>query len=155
MSKYGFNENEVVKTITTMIDKDGFHKEVITYGKFEPSEKAHIATGLVGLTAPNPLAAEYFDVQLLTINVPEDANIIVKGDTTDEDLEFNIGDTIEDTSAFIISDFKISGVNAILTVDESREANTTVYYQIYAVNDVYEVLDRTKLTVEVHETAST
>ena len=33
MSKYGFNENEVVKTITDMIDKDGFHKQVVTYGK--------------------------------------------------------------------------------------------------------------------------
>lgn len=27
MSKYGFNENEVRKTIITKIDKDGFHKE--------------------------------------------------------------------------------------------------------------------------------
>lgn len=33
MSKYGFNENEVRKTITTQIDKDGFHKQTVTYGK--------------------------------------------------------------------------------------------------------------------------
>lgn len=33
MSKYGFNENELRKTITTQIDKDGFHKETVTYGK--------------------------------------------------------------------------------------------------------------------------
>lgn len=32
MSKYGFDEKELRKTIVTMIDKDGFHKEVVTYG---------------------------------------------------------------------------------------------------------------------------
>ena len=29
MSKYGFNENELRKTVVDMIDKDGFHKKVV------------------------------------------------------------------------------------------------------------------------------
>lgn len=32
MSKYGFDEKELRKTIVTMIDKDGFHKEIVAYG---------------------------------------------------------------------------------------------------------------------------
>ena len=30
MSKYGFNENEIVKTVVDMVDKDGFHNEIVT-----------------------------------------------------------------------------------------------------------------------------
>lgn len=33
MSKYGFNPNELRKTIVTQIDKDGFHNRTVTYGK--------------------------------------------------------------------------------------------------------------------------
>lgn len=33
MSKYGFNPNELRKTIVTQIDKDGFHNTTVTYGK--------------------------------------------------------------------------------------------------------------------------
>ena len=35
MGKYGFNENEVRKTIVTKIDKDGFHKEEIFDGNVD------------------------------------------------------------------------------------------------------------------------
>lgn len=28
MGKYGFNKNEIRKTIVTMVDKDGFHREI-------------------------------------------------------------------------------------------------------------------------------
>lgn len=33
MSKYGFNEKELRKTIVTKIDKDGFHEQTVAYGK--------------------------------------------------------------------------------------------------------------------------
>ena len=33
MSKYGYNEKELRKTIITKIDKDGFHNRTVTYGK--------------------------------------------------------------------------------------------------------------------------
>ena len=35
MSKYGFNENEIVKTIVTKIDKDGFHKKEVFKGNVD------------------------------------------------------------------------------------------------------------------------
>lgn len=35
MSKYGFNENEVRKTIITKVDKDGFHKEEVFDGNVD------------------------------------------------------------------------------------------------------------------------
>lgn len=35
MSKYGFNENEIVKTIVTKIDKDGFHKKEVFEGNVD------------------------------------------------------------------------------------------------------------------------
>lgn len=35
MSKYGFNENEIVKTIITKIDKDGFHKKEVFEGNVD------------------------------------------------------------------------------------------------------------------------
>lgn len=33
MSKYGYNEKELRKTIITKIDKDGFHNRTVVYGK--------------------------------------------------------------------------------------------------------------------------
>lgn len=33
MSKYGFDEKELRKTIITMIDKDGFNKEFVVDGQ--------------------------------------------------------------------------------------------------------------------------
>lgn len=35
MGKYGFNENEIVKTIVTKIDKDGFHKKEVFEGNVD------------------------------------------------------------------------------------------------------------------------
>lgn len=40
MSTRGFNENELVKTIITQIDKDGFNKKTVLYG-----DDAHIGGG--------------------------------------------------------------------------------------------------------------
>lgn len=40
MSTRGFNENELVKTIVTQIDKDGFNKKTVLYG-----EDAHMGGG--------------------------------------------------------------------------------------------------------------
>ena len=46
MSKYGFNENEVRKTIVDMIDKDGFHKETVYDGKYESGTVAPFGVGI-------------------------------------------------------------------------------------------------------------
>ena len=58
MSKYGFNENEVRKTIVTQIDKDGFHKETVIDGKI--SETSDFSTATVTFTNTNTETDKYF-----------------------------------------------------------------------------------------------
>ena len=146
MGKWGFNENELAKTITTMIDKDGFHKEVVTYGKPEP---AHIATGTA--TSANAVDATKFDVTLVTINVPEDAAVYFKAFDSDDEYEFEVGDEIEssDLLTYTEADTEVSGIGAVLGVDSAVTGGATVYYQVYAADDANVVLDRAKVEVEL------
>ena len=152
MSKYGFNENEIVKTVVDMVDKDGFHKEVVTYGKPEPEpepEVAHIevATHL----STNAVESEKSDATLLIINVGEDADVYVKPGSTDSDYELDIGDVLENPNggSYLSANVVFSSIGAVLVVDEALTSGSTVYYQIYTVDSEYKVLDRAKALAEV------
>lgn len=59
MSKYGFNENEVRKTIVTRIDKDGFHKETVIDGK-SSEETSDFSTATVTFTNTNTETEKHF-----------------------------------------------------------------------------------------------
>lgn len=61
MSKYGFNENEVRKTIVTQIDKDGFYKETVIDGK-SSEETSDFSTATVTFTNTNTEAEKHFTV---------------------------------------------------------------------------------------------
>ena len=152
MSKYGFNENEIVKTVVDMVDKDGFHKEVVTYGKPEPEpeqEVAHIE--LATHLSANAVGSEKSDATLLVINVGEDADVYVKPDSTDSDYELDIGDVLENPNggSYLSANVVFSSIGAVLVVDEALTSGSTVYYQIYTVDSEYKVLDRAKALAEV------
>lgn len=146
MGKYGFNENELVKTITTMIDKDGFHKDVVTYGKPEP---VHISTGTA--TSANAVDGTKVDVTLVTINVPEDAAVYFKAFDSDDEYEFEVGDEIEssDLLTYTEADTEVSGIGAAIGVDSAVTGGAKVYYQVYAADDENVVLDRAKVEVDL------
>ena len=147
MGKYGFNKNELVKSVVDMVDKDGFHKEVVIYGK---QGYTGIKTGLMDLFVdPDEMASDFAHPNLITVNVPDGAEIYALSSETDDSWALNIGDTLDDTSSFIDENTVIPGINAVRIVDSSYQDGTTVYYQIYAVDSEYKVLDRTKITVEV------
>lgn len=156
MSKYGFNENELRKTITVMVDKDGFHKEVVSYGKPAPAQPTPISAGAA--ISENATDATESDITLLVMNVPvnpdpesenPNALVYVLASTTDDEWANDIGDTIASTSGYLTATMIFGDVNAALTVDEGRDAGDKVYFQIYATDDEYKVLDRTKITVEI------
>lgn len=153
MSKYGFNENELRKTITVMVDKDGFHKEVVSYGKPAPTP---ISAGAA--ISENATDATESDITLLVMNVPANpdpesenpnALVYVLASNTDDEWENDIGDTIASTSGYLTATMIFGDVNAALTVDEGLAAGDKVYFQIYATDDEYKVLDRTKIAVEI------
>ena len=146
MSKHGFNENELRKTITVMVDKDGFHKEVVSYGKPEP---AHIVTGIA--SNANEVAGGTFDITLLTLNVPEDASVYFKEFETDDEYEFEVGDEIEnsDLLTYTEADTEFSDIGAVMGIDSAVEGGAKVYYQVYATDDNNIVLDRTKTEVDL------
>ena len=148
MGKYGFNENELVKTVTDMIDKDGFHKQVITYGKPEP-EVPPIAAGTVA--SANAVDATKFDVTLIVTDVPEDALVYAKASATDDDYDLDIGDELESSAlaSYIALDTEISGISAVLGVDSAVTGGGTVYYHVYAVDVDSIVLDRTKTEADL------
>ena len=153
MSKYGFNEKELRKTTTVMVDKDGFHKEVVTYGKPKP---APISAGAA--ISENATDATESDITLLVMNVPvnpdpesenPNALVYVLASDTDDEWANDIGDTIASTSGYLTATMIFGDVNAALTVDEGLDAGDKVYFQIYATDDEYKVLDRTKIAVEI------
>lgn len=149
MGKYGFNENELVKTVTTMIDKDGFNKKVVTYGKPEPPKPAPIEVGT--LSGANGSDATKFDVTLVVINVPEDADIYFKLFNSDDEYEFEVGDTIEssDLATYTEADTEISDIAAVMGVDAALTGGAKVYYQVYAVDAESVVLDKAKAEVDL------
>ena len=86
MSKYGFNENEVRKTIITKIDKDGFHKEEIFDGNVDGgSSDFTFAT----MTVAND--SEIFAMAAPTLLEAEDENPACIG-VDDEMRPFHSGD---------------------------------------------------------------
>lgn len=153
MGKYGFNENELRKTTTVMVDKDGFHKEVVSYGKPKP---APISAGAA--ISENGTDATESDITLLVMNVPvnpdpesenPNALVCVLPSDTDDEWEHEIGDTIESLSGYLAATMVFGDVNAALVVDEGLDAGDKVYFQIYATDDDYKVLDRAKIAVEI------
>lgn len=153
MSKYGFSEKELRKTTTVMVDKDGFHKEVVTYGKPKP---APISAG--SAISENGTDNTKSDITLLMMNVPnnpdpesENPNALVYALASDTDDEWahEIGETIESLTGYLAATMVFGDANAALTVDEGLDAGDKVYFQIYATDDEYKVLDRTKITVEI------
>ena len=146
MSKYGFNESEIRKSIIDMIDKDGFHKEVVMNGA---PKALHMATGLLDLVVSGALSNDFFYVHILSVNVPEGAELYMLPSETDDDWALGIGDTLEDTTGYVHNNTEIAGTDAVRSISSSYEEGTTVYFQIYAVDSEFKVLDRTKLTVEV------
>lgn len=170
MSKHGFNENELVKTIITMIDKDGFHKEVVSYGNTLPS------TSDSGMRAGGFRFEASADATLYIVNVPEklfsanfpEANIFYTTPSfVDEDFYYDIGDdgpyddplintVFYDISAeivFISEELHIivfTHRDAIEQLPIDEDGSTKIYYQIYAVDpESSKIIDRTKAVIGI------
>lgn len=154
MSKYGFNENEVKKTIVTMIDKDGFHKETVYDGKYEASS---VPVDPSAFTAQG-WCAEGRSVDptmhhIIAINVPDTDGVFYFSNETDTDYEFNIGDVVLNNTEFenglnnspVLSDIKVRyGTKEY----ESGTCPEIVYYQLYSLNrDTHTISARTKIQI--------
>lgn len=151
MSKYGFNENEVKKTIVTMIDKDGFHKETTYDGKYEAGDTVEFDAE--GYIYDNSVAGAKETV-IFVINVPDNAEVIGSHSDTDIDYTLDIGDNTPDVAEINSPYFSFTGLPTIQaacytniladgkvgTMDPER------FYQIYAVDSTsHKVIKRVKI----------
>ena len=154
MSKYGFNENELVKTVTDMIDKEGFHKREVTYGK-QGSGSASASFEVGTLISSSRTTPSNFDVTLIAINIPADCIFVycVPG-STDYEWICDVGETM--TEEMVQSygqglEFspKFAGANAAIAVDPEPEDDVR-YYQAYAIDAEFKVIARVKATADLN-----
>lgn len=163
MSKYGFDEKELRKTIVTMIDKDGFHKKVVTYGN-EP-----YSPGSPDDSGDKFIAEVEWDYTnslpfMFAYNIPserEGLHAIGYAHTTNAAYEFTIGqkvtmseaesDTLLGDMAYLyhFNAFMIDPTTAIEKLDLSTAEDNHLYYSIYLIrmdvdNNGFTVIDRTK-----------
>ena len=153
MSKYGFNENELVKTVTDMIEKDGFHKREVTYGKQGGASSASFAVGT--MKTENKHNSDKEDVMLFAINFPEDTNgILCIIHPDDVDFEYEVGDTLSPSDIMTYSgDIEfgpgIVGAPIVFALDEAPyEPFGTRYYHVYAADAEDKVMARAKAVAE-------
>lgn len=151
MSKYGFNENEVKKTIVTMIDKDGFHKETVYDGKYEAGSTAEFNAD--GYIYDNSVAGAKETV-IFVINVPDNVEVIGTSSNTDSDYELDIGDNTQDEpeiaimyrSFTVLPTIQAACYTQISTDGKVGAIAPEHFYQIYAVDSTsHKVLKRVKI----------
>ena len=163
MSKYGFDEKELRKTIVTMIDKDGFHKEVVTYGN-EPYSSDDSNKEFNVLVDYNLGSLQAL---LLARNFPEvPANsgsysgAFGYAYAEEHDYEHAIDDIVSTSDldanpnfvpgALHLQKSKIIMLNPAVVINTLNIANNgTVYYNIYAFvgeGDSVTITDRVKAT---------
>lgn len=155
MSKYGFNENEVRKTIVDMIDKDGFHKETVYDGKYEPGTVSSFgAAGISFQGESNDDVVNYYHI-LFIVNVPGDSDFYVSVHETDTEYELNVGDTMPtgDVSFSMLSGTHFPDIVAFYgqnTYEAEHWVDGSFYYNLYSVNhDTGVINDRTKFEVNI------
>lgn len=153
MGKYGFNENEIVKTVTDMIDKDGFHKEVVTYGKPEPAPTPvapAFAAGFLSLEDSDLVGGS--KVTVLFVNIPEDTYVSFDYSGTDTGYRYDIGDTI-DIMQHATVDHYVEGLDdaAIGYGFVTDQMIDHMYLYVYAVSEdgEHKVVARTTLSVSL------
>ena len=158
MSKYGFDEKELRKTIVTMIDKDGFHKKVVTYGTDGSSEVSSEFRGEVAYTADN---------KPVLFIMPGSGHRSALGYVylTDTDYELSIGNVVtgeHQSEDNFFGEYAHCGLvnlalmlpeNAIQALDPSGNSEK-IYCHVYAVDGdisegVYTVQDRLKLEINI------
>ena len=158
MSKYGFDEKELRKTIVTMIDKDGFHKKVVTYDTDGSSEVSGEFRGEVNYTGDNKPA-------LFVMNLPGKASPVAFAYLTDTDYELSIGDRVTGDHMSRSNCFEgyLRGQSINLTILDPEGAiqaldpsgnSEKIYCHVYAVDGnasegVYTVRDRIKLEINI------
>lgn len=150
MSKYGFNENEVKRTIVDMIDKDGFHKETVYDGKYEFGTVAPFgAAGISDAGEGNIDDVNYYHT-LIVVNVPDNSDFYASVHEADAEYELNVGDTMPtgDVSFSMLSGMRFPDIRAFYgvnpyTLDHWHRGD--FYYNIYSVDhDTGVINDRTK-----------
>lgn len=162
MSKYGFDEKELRKTIITMIDKDGFHKEIVTYGNepYSPDSPDDYGDKLFA-----QVEWDYTNLPILFVyNIPserEGLHAIGYAHTTNAAYEYNIGQIATkseaQSSTFFIemaylyrpNAFMINPTTAIENLDLSTVEDNNLHYSIYLIrmgidNNSFTVIDRIK-----------
>lgn len=156
MSKYGFNENEVRKTIVDMIDKDGFHKETVYDGKYESGTVPSF--GAAGISFPGESqddVVNYYHM-LFVVNVPDNSDFYVSAYETDTEYELNVGDTMPTEGVFsMLSGTHFPNIRAFYgtnTYAADGWVTGAFYYNIYLVDhDTHVIKDRTKCEVNMDE----
>ena len=159
MSKYGFDEKELRKTIVTMIDKDGFHKKVVRYGADDSSEVSGEFRGEVAYAADNNKPV------LFIMLGSGHKSALGYAYLTDTDYELSIGDVVNgenQSSDNFFGEYARSGManlalmlpeNAIQALDPSGSSEK-IYCHVYAIDGnvsegVYTVQDRLKLEINI------
>lgn len=163
MSKYGFDEKELRKTIVTMIDKDGFHKEIVTYGN-EPYSPDSPDDSDDKLFAQVEWDYSNSSPIMFVYNIPserEGLRAIGYAHTTNAAYEFNIGqkatmseaesDTVFLDMAYLYrpNAFMMDPTTAIENLDLSTVEDNHLHYSIYLIrmdidNNGFTVIDRVK-----------
>lgn len=156
MSKYGFDENEVRKTIVDMIDKDGFHKETIYDGKYESGTV--LSFGAAGISSPGEGqddVVNYYHM-LFVVNVPDNSDIYVSAYETDTEYELNVGDVMPIDGIFsMLSGTHFPNIRAFYGANNytlDHWGLGVFYYNLYSVDhDTNVIKDRTKCEVNIDE----
>lgn len=152
MSKYGFNENEVKKTIVTMIDKDGFHKETVYDGKCEASSAPvdPSAFAVQGWCESND-STQPATHQMIAVNVPGGTRVNWIMSETDDDWSYDVGDTMDAVGLHGLNNSpELTDINAAYGVNtfEPGQAPGIAYYQFYLVKSATsEILARAKAQI--------
>lgn len=156
MSKYGFDEKEIRKTIITEIDKDGFHKETVIYGDTEAALEKPFSANFIN--------SEAGDLIILVNNVPSGSFVNFTQSADDRDYELDIGATVSmdeygtvTVPGISVYDFinkQFEKVRTAFNYTESKYASNSrgLYYRFYAIDhDSLKATARAKLFVPVIE----
>ena len=147
MPNYGFDENEVVKSVVDLIDKDGFHKQMNMVPDEDSSNQQqtdHIASGI--LYSEN--AASVYTVYIYVTNAPSETFIyaIPHSQPIINDFTFDIGDNFNSDCYYLTGAQLIPNINVkYLTheIDTNENPVEAVYYEIYKCTTNGVILDRT------------
>lgn len=138
MKKHGFNENELVKTVVDMVDKDGFHKQVVNYGK-SMADSSEMKVSMIEMSADGTDLA----IKMIAVNVPSSHNVYFAIGQADSDFSCDVGETL-DTRGLDVGETNLSDIKAVYGIlyTDTPQTETSINIYAYAVDRNFKVVAR-------------